>query len=185
MADSAIDANPIEASPIEPAAMEPVAREPVAIEIAGTRAAETEAAETEAAEIEAAEIEAAKWADELAQLVAECTLLLGWELTAYVGGAGSPVEVDGWIAEADETARIARDRLETACRVGQLLSGKVGETRMLAWFREPDPGLADLSPATALHLSAMPRVHALVEIRAEAYVSSSREPVSNGAVPPR
>lgn len=126
--------------------------------------------------------DAEKWADEMGQLIFECTSLLGRPFTAYVGGATGTPEIDAWIATPDEAARLARGRLETARRIAVLLTPAIGEAGTLAWFRSPDPALGGISPADALHRSAVPQVHSLLYAMARRQAPTL---VLNGAVPPR
>jgi hypothetical protein len=132
--------------------------------------------------------EAEKWADEMTQLASECTSLLGRDLTAYICGASYPQELDAWINTPDETARIARERLEAARRIATVFAPD-DRAEMVAWFRDLDPMLGGISPATALRVSATSHVHALLYAKAvrhasAALVTSGAAP-RNGAVPPR
>ncbi|WP_306215579.1 hypothetical protein [Actinoplanes sp. RD1] len=109
--------------------------------------------------------EAEKWAGEMGQLVGDCRLLLGRDLTAYVAGATHPGELDGWASLPTAPAQAARDRLEAVTRIATALRAWLRPEQIVAHLREPDPGLGDLSPARALHQSATRQERAMIERR--------------------
>lgn len=119
-------------------------------------------------------LEAQKWADEMGQLVFECTSVLGRELTAYVGGASIPRDLEAWTMRPDGRARQARERLTAAWRITTALITVMGAPAVVAWFREPEDDLGGVSPATALHRASVPQIHALLYERAVRHASAAR-----------
>ena len=117
--------------------------------------------------------EAEKWADEMSQLTAECSALLGRELTAYVGGADHTGQLAQWTHRTDFAALRARERLEAVRTIATLLNESLGPARMLAWFRDIDPELDNASPATAMRHSTVRQIRSLLYAKAVRYVAAT------------
>ena len=117
--------------------------------------------------------EAEKWADEMSQLTAECAALLGRELTAYVGGADHTGHLAQWTRRTDPAALLARERLEAVRRIATLVDESLGRARMLAWWRDIDPELGNVSPATAMRHSTVREIRSLLYAKAVRYVAST------------
>jgi hypothetical protein len=115
--------------------------------------------------------EAEKWADEMRELTAECSALLGRDFTAYVSGASHTWQLRDWADAPDDEALMARNRLETARRIALLMEPRIGNRRTVAWLRDPDPALGDISPADALRRSTAAEVHGLLLSEAQRYLS--------------
>jgi hypothetical protein len=131
--------------------------------------------------------EAEKWADEMRELTAECSALLGRDFTAYVSGASYTWQLQDWADAPDDEALMARNRLETARRIALLMEPRIGNGRTLAWLREPDPALGDISPADALQRSTAAEVHGLLLSEAQRYLSERDDGAAapeNGAAAP-
>jgi hypothetical protein len=118
--------------------------------------------------------EAEKWAEEMIPLVSECASSLGRELTAYIAGASQVHDLEVWTFEWGEPARLARERLEAARRIVGVLTPALSPQQVIAWFREPEPELGDISPATALHRSTTAQIHSLLQARAARHASAAR-----------
>jgi hypothetical protein len=119
-------------------------------------------------------LQAQKWADEMGQLVFECASRLGRELTAYVGGADSPRDLEAWTVRPYEAAHQARERLTTAWRITTVLTAVLAAPAVVAWFREPADNLGGVSPATVLHWAGVRQIHAVLYERAVRHASAAR-----------
>ena len=118
--------------------------------------------------------EAEKWAEEMGLLVFECTSLLGRGLTAYVGGARHPHDLERWTTEWGEPAWLAQERLSAARHLVALLTPALSGEQVVAWFRDPCPELGDISPATALHRSTTAAIHPRLHELALRHTSAAR-----------